>query len=60
METPASLLFMPDISGFTVFVHATELEHSQQIFSGLLETLIAADHLNLRVAEIEGGRRAVL
>ena len=54
MEPRASLLLMPDISGFTVFVHATELEHSQQIISGLLETLIAADHLDLSVAEIEG------
>ncbi len=54
METPASLLLMPDISGFTVFVHATALEHSQQIISGLLETLLAADHLDLSVAEIEG------
>lgn len=54
METPASLLLMPDISGFTAFVHATELEHSQQIISGLLETLIAADRLDLSVAEVEG------
>lgn len=54
METPASLLLMPDISGFTVFVHATPLEHSQHIISGLLETLIAADGLDLTVAEVEG------
>ncbi len=54
MQTPASLLLMPDISGFTEFVHTTELQHSQQIVSGLLETLIAANQLGLTVAEVEG------
>ena len=45
---------MPDISGFTAFVHKTELAHSQHIISGLLKTLIAANHLDLTVAEVEG------
>lgn len=54
MTTPASLLLIPDISGFTAFVHDTELEHSQHIVSGLLETLINANQLDLTVAEIEG------
>lgn len=53
--TPApSLLFLPDISGFTYFVHETELEHSQYIISGLLETLVTANELAMTVAEIEG------
>ena len=54
MTYPASLLLIPDISGFTSFVHETELEHSQHIISGLLNTLIDADELDLTVAEIEG------
>ncbi|SHJ62136.1 Protein of unknown function [Hymenobacter daecheongensis DSM 21074] len=54
MLPSASLLLMPDISGFTTFVHETELEHSQHIISELLETLISANELNLTVAEIEG------
>lgn len=45
---------MPDISGFTNFVHETDLEHSQYVVSGLLETLINANQLGLEVAEIEG------
>jgi hypothetical protein len=40
MPYPASLLLTPDTSGFTVFVHETELEHSQYIISGLLNALI--------------------
>lgn len=54
MTPSPSLLYMPDISGFTAFVHETELEHSQHIISDLLETLIDADELNLTVAEVEG------
>ncbi len=51
MET---LLFIPDISGFTEFVNATEIEHSRHIISELLELVIAEDDLGLEVAEVEG------
>ncbi len=50
----ASLLFIPDISGFTKFVNETELNHSQHIISELLEVIIDSNELNLTVAEIEG------
>lgn len=49
-----SLLFLPDISGFTEFVQNTEIEHSQHVISELLEVLIAANTENLQLAEIEG------
>ena len=51
---PKSLLFIPDISGFTHFVQNTEIEHSQHVISELLETLINANTQNLQLAEIEG------
>ena len=50
----SSLLFIPDISGFTQFVHETELRHSGHIVAELLELLIDADQLGMTVAEIEG------
>lgn len=49
-----SLLFLPDISGFTEFVQTTEIEHSQHVISELLEVLIDANTENLQLAEIEG------
>ena len=49
-----SLLFLPDISGFTEFVQTTEKEHSQHVISELLEVLIEANSLELQLAEIEG------
>lgn len=49
-----SFIFLPDISGFTHFVHATEVEHSQHIISELLELLIDHQSLGLTLAEIEG------
>ena len=49
-----SLIFIPDISGFTEFVNSTEISHSQHIISELLELLIKSDDLDLKVAEIEG------
>lgn len=48
------LLFIPDISGFTRFVHETEIEHSRLIIQELLEILINANELGLEVSEIEG------
>lgn len=49
-----SLLFIPDITGFTDFVNRTEIEHSQHIISELLENIIDSNQLNLEVSEIEG------
>ena len=49
-----SFLFLPDISGFTKFVQSTEVEHSQHVIAELLEVLIAANTLDLKLAEVEG------
>ena len=49
-----SLLFIPDITGFTEFVNKTEIEHSQHIISELLEEIIDCNELELEVSEIEG------
>ncbi|WP_265243692.1 DUF2652 domain-containing protein [Muriicola sp. Z0-33] len=51
---PNSLLFIPDISGFTKFIQTTEVEHSQHVIAELLEVLIEANTEELRLAEIEG------
>ena len=48
------LLVIPDISGFTEFVHSTAIEHSQHIISELLEVIIDANDSGLEVSEIEG------
>ncbi len=48
------LLFIPDISGFSQFVHETEIDHSRLIIQELLEILINANHLGLEISEIEG------
>ncbi|MEM9143060.1 MAG: DUF2652 domain-containing protein, partial [Bacteroidota bacterium] len=49
-----SLLFLPDISGFTKFVQSTEVAHSQHVISELLEVLIDANTQQMELAEIEG------
>lgn len=49
-----TLFFIPDISGFTEFVHSTEVRHSHHIVGELLELLIDQDKLGLIAAEIEG------
>lgn len=49
-----SIIFIPDISGFTNFVQNTEAEHSQHVISELLEILISANTQKLVLAEIEG------
>lgn len=59
MSTSAStpgptLLFIPDISGFTQFVNETEITHSQHIIEELLEVLIDANEIGLTVSEVEG------
>ena len=49
-----SLLFIPDISGFTKFVQSTEVEHSLHVISELFDVLIDANTENLQLAEVEG------
>jgi len=49
-----TLLFIPDISGFTKFVHETEISHSEHIITELLETLIDTNEMDLQISEIEG------
>ena len=52
--TQNAILFIPDISGFTEFVHNTDIYHSRHIISELLELLIDHNTINLELAEIEG------
>lgn len=49
-----AILFIPDISGFTEFVHHTDISHSRHIITELLELLIDSNIMNLELAEIEG------
>lgn len=49
-----SLLFIPDISGYTKFIQTTEVEHSQHVISELLEVLVNANTQGLQLAEVEG------
>jgi len=53
MQNP-TLLFIPDISGFTDFINQTAIEHSQHIISELLEIIINSNNLDLIISEIEG------
>ncbi len=48
------LLFIPDISGFTSFINSTEVNHSRHIISELLEKVIDANILGLKISEVEG------
>ena len=50
----STLLFIPDISGFTEFVNNTEINHSRHIIAELLEIIINSDKTNMSVSEIEG------
>ncbi|AXT18603.1 DUF2652 domain-containing protein [Flavobacteriaceae bacterium AU392] len=52
--TEKAILFIPDISGFTEFVHHTDIKHSGHIISELLEILLDKNTIDLKLAEIEG------
>lgn len=54
MDVKPTLLFIPDISGFTKFVGENEIQHSRHIIEELLEVLIDANEMDLQISEIEG------
>ena len=53
-NSKSTLLYIPDISGFTNFVNKTEISHSRHIISELLEIIIDSDKFGMSVSEIEG------
>ncbi len=49
-----AIIFIPDISGFTDFTTATEIDHAAHIITELLELLVESNDTGFTVAEIEG------
>lgn len=54
MKSKPTLIFIPDISGFTKFMSSAEPEHSNQLIPALLNKIIYSNKINLKVSEIEG------
>lgn len=56
MSTPTQhgYLIIADISGYTSFVAKTELEHSQEILTELLELLITRFQPTMTISKLEG------
>jgi hypothetical protein len=54
MKAQEGILVLADISGFTAFVTATELEHGPQIIGALLEAVMRRLSPPLEIQEVEG------
>ncbi|GAA4106851.1 hypothetical protein GCM10022393_01560 [Aquimarina addita] len=54
MSSQPTLLCIPDISGFTQFMSDTDIELSSKVIPSLLNKVIYANKLDLKVSEIEG------
>jgi hypothetical protein len=54
METKQGFLVLADISGFTAFITATELEHGPPLIAALLEAVIRRLSPPLEMQEVEG------
>ncbi len=48
----SSLFFIPDVSGFTTFINQVEIDHCTHIITELLEIILSANILDLKVSEI--------
>lgn len=51
---PVAYFFLSDITGYTAYLTASELEHAQEILSSLFEILLNNIKPPLRVAKLEG------
>ncbi len=54
MEGTPALICIPDITGFTEFMSDSKLESSSRLISSLLNKIIYANQIGLKVSEIEG------
>lgn len=50
----SGFIFIPDISGFTNFVNAVELQHSRHVIQELLEIILTTNQMGLKISEVEG------
>ncbi|MFK7783009.1 DUF2652 domain-containing protein [Psychroserpens sp.] len=53
-ENNSTLICIPDISGFTRFMSDTNIELSSKVIPALLNEIIYANDIGLKVSEIEG------
>lgn len=54
MEGTPSLICIPDISGFTEYMSEADLKSSKKLIPSLLNQIIYANSIGLKVSEIEG------
>lgn len=54
MNASPALICIPDISGFTEFMRAVDIEVSSLVIPALLNEIIYSNEINLKVSEIEG------
>ncbi|QMU30630.1 DUF2652 domain-containing protein [Adhaeribacter radiodurans] len=53
-DTQPALIFIPDISGFTKFVNEAGIAQSRTLIADLLEIIIEANILDMKLSEIQG------
>ncbi len=53
-DSQPALLFIPDISGFTRFMHENGVRYSRNLIADLLEIIIEANIINMELCEIQG------
>ncbi len=53
-QTESGCLLLADISGYTRYLQATELEHAQDVLADLLETLVATLAPTFTLSKLEG------
>lgn len=54
LDSAPAIIFIPDMNGFTSYMSKTDIKISKKVIPALLETIINANELNLRLAEIQG------
>lgn len=54
MASNNTLICIPDISGFTRFMSDTDIDFSAKVIPALLNKIIYANQINLKISEIEG------
>ncbi|WP_066834892.1 DUF2652 domain-containing protein [Rufibacter ruber] len=53
-DSQPALLFIPDISGFTRFMHENGVRYSRNLIADLLEIIIEGNIINMELCEIQG------
>lgn len=54
LDSAPAMIYIPDMNGFTGYISKTDIKVTKKVIPALLETILSANELNMKMVEIQG------